>query len=88
LKIVAYYQAQRNVGDVGLGPVGEKLLGKLREQFKDAIGFVVRLLRFWFPVCEPYVPTSALSQIDGEDFGTDSAALNVRQDLSLLQILS
>ncbi|KAJ2922440.1 hypothetical protein H1R20_g14656, partial [Candolleomyces eurysporus] len=54
LKIVAYYQAQRNVGDVGLGPVGEKLLGRLREQFKDVVGFV----------------------IDGEDFGTDKAALN------------
>ncbi|TEB29211.1 UPF0172-domain-containing protein [Coprinellus micaceus] len=53
LKIVAYYQAQRNVADVSLGPVAEKILQRLREKFKDALGLV----------------------IDGEDFGTDKAAL-------------
>lgn len=65
---------------------GEKLLRKLREQFKDVVVFVVRHLRLWSPlplsspVYEPCV-LKPVSQIDGEDFGTGSAALNVRQDL-------
>ncbi|KAF5340676.1 hypothetical protein D9611_007472 [Ephemerocybe angulata] len=53
LKVVGYYQARTNVSDVGLGPVGEKILQRLQEKFKDAFGLV----------------------IDGEDFGTDKAAL-------------
>jgi hypothetical protein len=44
LKIVAYYQAQRNVADASLGPVAEKILQRLREKFKDALGLVVGVM--------------------------------------------
>jgi hypothetical protein len=41
MTLVGYYQACERLDDVALAPVGEKLAEKLREQFKDAVAFVV-----------------------------------------------
>ncbi|EAU85815.1 hypothetical protein CC1G_05032 [Coprinopsis cinerea okayama7 len=55
LKIVGYYQGRAAVGDVGLGPVGEKITQRIKEKFADAFALT----------------------LDGEDFGTEKAALVV-----------
>lgn len=39
---MGYYQACERWDDTALAPVGEKVAEKIREQFKDAIAFVVR----------------------------------------------
>jgi hypothetical protein len=42
MALVGYYQACERLEDTALAPVGEKVAEKLREQFKEAIAFVVR----------------------------------------------
>lgn len=39
---MGYYQACERVDDTALAPVGEKVAGKIRDGFKDAVAFVVR----------------------------------------------
>lgn len=46
LTLVGYYQACERLDDTALAPVGEKVAGKVKEHFKDAVAFVVR--RPWF----------------------------------------
>lgn len=41
MTLVGYYQACERLDDTALAPVGERVVGKLQEQFKDAIAFVV-----------------------------------------------
>ncbi|KAJ7677476.1 hypothetical protein B0H17DRAFT_944892 [Mycena rosella] len=41
LKLVGYYQACERVDDTALAPVGERVAGKLKDSFKDAIAFVI-----------------------------------------------
>lgn len=43
LKLVGYYQASDRLDDTSLVPVGEKIAGKIKEGFSDAVAFVVRL---------------------------------------------
>lgn len=45
-KVVGYYQACDRLDDTALAPVGERIAGKLRETFPDAIAFVVSLSPF------------------------------------------
>lgn len=40
-KVVGYYQACERLDDTALAPVGERIAGKVRETFSDAIAFVV-----------------------------------------------
>jgi ER membrane protein complex subunit 8/9 len=42
MNLIGYYQACERTDDTVLAPVGERVAGKLREQFKDAVAFVVR----------------------------------------------
>lgn len=39
--VVGYYQATERLHDNALSPTGEKVVGKIREWFQDAIAFVV-----------------------------------------------
>ncbi|KAJ7069647.1 hypothetical protein C8F01DRAFT_1207243 [Mycena amicta] len=41
LNLVGYYQACERIDDVSLAPVGERVAGKLKEGFKNAVAFVV-----------------------------------------------
>ena len=41
MTLVGYYQACERLDETALAPVGERVAGKIREQFKDAIAFVV-----------------------------------------------
>jgi hypothetical protein len=41
LKLVGYYQACERLDDTALAPVGEKVAGKIKQGFKDAVAFVV-----------------------------------------------
>ncbi|KAG8833310.1 hypothetical protein FRC17_010955 [Serendipita sp. 399] len=43
LRIVAYYQANPTLQHQGFGPVGDKILGKLRQTTPDTVGFIVHL---------------------------------------------
>ncbi|CAG8660391.1 1475_t:CDS:2 [Acaulospora colombiana] len=43
LSIVGYYQATPNFHDRGLGPVGDKVLAKLRQKSPNALGLLVHL---------------------------------------------
>lgn len=45
LKLVGYYQACERLDDTALAPVGERVVGKIRESFADAVAFVVRVFR-------------------------------------------
>ena len=42
LKVVGYYQACERLDETALAPVGEKVAGRIRTRFEDAIAFVVR----------------------------------------------
>jgi hypothetical protein len=42
LQLVGYYQASPSLHDSGIGPVGEKILTKLRETVPEAVGLLVR----------------------------------------------
>lgn len=42
LKVVGYYQACERLDDTSLAPVGERVAGKIKAGFEDAIAFVVR----------------------------------------------
>jgi hypothetical protein len=44
LKVVGYYQASERLDDTSLVPVGEKVAGKIKAAFAEAVAFVVRLL--------------------------------------------
>lgn len=44
LDVVGYYQATERVDDTALTPVGERVAGKIREGFKEAVAFVVRVI--------------------------------------------
>ena len=41
MKVVGYYQASERLDDTALAPVGEKVAGKIKAGFEDAIAFVV-----------------------------------------------
>lgn len=41
LAVVGYYQACERIDDTALAPVGEKVAGKIRTMFEDAMAFVV-----------------------------------------------
>ncbi|KAJ7781768.1 hypothetical protein DFH07DRAFT_791439 [Mycena maculata] len=41
LNLVGYYQACERVDDTALAPVGERVAGKVKDGFKDAIAFVI-----------------------------------------------
>ncbi|KAG6877173.1 hypothetical protein C0992_010646 [Termitomyces sp. T32_za158] len=41
LKLVGYYQASDRLDDTSLVPVGEKIAGKIKEGFTDAVAFVI-----------------------------------------------
>ncbi|KAJ7095735.1 hypothetical protein B0H15DRAFT_826858 [Mycena belliarum] len=41
MKLVGYYQACERIDDTALAPVGERVAGKIKDGFKDAIAFVV-----------------------------------------------
>lgn len=42
LNLVGYYQACERVDDTALAPVGERVAGKLKDGFKNAVALVVR----------------------------------------------
>jgi hypothetical protein len=41
MTLVGYYQASERLDDTALAPVGERIAQKIRDQFNDAIAFVV-----------------------------------------------
>ncbi|KAJ7147126.1 Metallo-dependent hydrolase [Mycena crocata] len=41
LSLVGYYQACERIADTALAPVGERVAGKLKDGFKDAVAFVI-----------------------------------------------
>lgn len=41
MTLVGYYQACERLEDTALAPVGERVAGKIREQFQNAVAFVV-----------------------------------------------
>ncbi|KAG6831122.1 hypothetical protein H0H92_012547 [Tricholoma furcatifolium] len=41
LKLVGYYQASDRVDDTSLAPVGEKIAGKIKQGFSEAVAFVI-----------------------------------------------
>ncbi|KAJ7505141.1 hypothetical protein B0H11DRAFT_1977020 [Mycena galericulata] len=41
LSLVGYYQACERIDDTALAPVGERVAGKIKDGFKDAIAFVI-----------------------------------------------
>jgi ER membrane protein complex subunit 8/9 len=41
MKLVGYYQACERLDDTSLAPVGEIVAGKIKDDFPDAIAFVV-----------------------------------------------
>ncbi|KAG5728405.1 Neighbor of COX4 [Termitomyces sp. T112] len=41
LKLVGYYQASDRLDDTSLVPVGEKIAGKIKQGFNDAVAFVI-----------------------------------------------
>lgn len=42
MQVVGYYQACERLDDTALAPVGEKVAGKVKASFEDAMAFVVR----------------------------------------------
>jgi len=44
--VVGYYQACERLDDTALAPVGEKVAGKVKATFEDAVAFVVRFCLF------------------------------------------
>lgn len=38
---MGYYQASERLDDTALAPVGERVAQKIRDQFNDAVAFVV-----------------------------------------------
>ncbi|KAF8904106.1 hypothetical protein CPB84DRAFT_1773433 [Gymnopilus junonius] len=63
MKVVGYYQACERVDDTSLAPVGEKVAGKIKAGFEDAIAFVVdgQKLGTSESALVPYVSTSPSS---------------------------
>jgi hypothetical protein len=41
MTLVGYYQASERLDDTALAPVGERVAQKIRDQFNDAVAFVV-----------------------------------------------
>jgi guanine deaminase len=41
MSLVGYYQASERLDDTALAPVGERVAQKIRDQFNDAVAFVV-----------------------------------------------
>ncbi|KAK7457088.1 hypothetical protein VKT23_010389 [Stygiomarasmius scandens] len=89
LRLVGYYQASERLDDTALAPVGEKVAGKVKEGFSDAVAFVIDGERLgsghpalipyisqssiWRPVAEASVPFSS-----GSSFQVSSADLPSR----------
>ena len=46
---MGYYQASERLDDTSLVPVGERVAGKVKAGFKDAIAFVVRRVSLLLP---------------------------------------
>jgi hypothetical protein len=51
MQVVGYYQACERLDDTALAPVGEKVAGKVKAAFEDAVAFVVRFFFFFFTFC-------------------------------------
>lgn len=71
---MGYYQASERLDDTVLAPVGEKVAGKIKAKFDDAIAFVV------CGVSVPLISTlfhRILTKIDGRKLGSAEAALIV-----------
>ena len=47
MQVVGYYQACERLDDTALAPVGEKVAGKVKGAFEDAVAFVVRFCVLW-----------------------------------------
>jgi guanine deaminase len=73
--LVGYYQACERLDDIALAPVGERVAQKIRDQFNDAVAFVVSIL---IVTCttEKLMKCHRL-QIDGDKLGTGDPALIV-----------
>ena len=41
MTLVGYYQASERLDDTALAPVGERVAQRIRDQFNDAVAFVV-----------------------------------------------
>ncbi|THU99021.1 UPF0172-domain-containing protein [Dendrothele bispora CBS 962.96] len=61
LKLVGYYQASERLDDTALAPVGEKVAGKIKENFTDAVAFVIDgdRLGSGHPALIPYISQSS-----------------------------
>lgn len=72
---MGYYQACERLDDTALAPVGERVAQKIRDQFNDAVAFVVSIL---IVICITEKLTKCLRlKIDGDKLGTGDPALIV-----------
>lgn len=58
MSLVGYYQASERLDDTALAPVGERVAQKIRDQFNDAVAFVIDgdKLGTGDPALLPYLP--------------------------------
>lgn len=70
---MGYYQACERLDETVLAPVGEKVAGKIRTRFEDAIAFVVRPRLSWISLSG----SQFQKQIDGRKLDGGEAALVV-----------
>ncbi|KAG0704228.1 Metallo-dependent hydrolase [Suillus ampliporus] len=63
MTLVGYYQASERLDDTALAPVGERIAQKIRDQFNDAVAFVIDgdKLGTGDPALLPYLPQPSTS---------------------------
>ncbi|OAX38768.1 Metallo-dependent hydrolase [Rhizopogon vinicolor AM-OR11-026] len=63
MTLVGYYQASEKLDDTALAPVGERVAQKIRDQFSDAVAFVIDgdKLGAGVPALIPYLPQPSTS---------------------------
>ncbi|KAG1745902.1 Metallo-dependent hydrolase [Suillus paluster] len=63
MTLVGYYQASERLDDTALAPVGERVAQKIRDQFNDAVAFVIDgdKLGTGDPALIPYLPQPSTS---------------------------
>ncbi|KAG2057895.1 Metallo-dependent hydrolase [Suillus hirtellus] len=63
MALVGYYQASERLDDTALAPVGERVAQKIRDQFNDAVAFVIDgdKLGTGDPALLPYLPQPSTS---------------------------
>ncbi|KAH7908832.1 Metallo-dependent hydrolase [Hygrophoropsis aurantiaca] len=83
LALVGYYQASDRVDDTALAPVGEKVVSELREQFKEAIAFVIDgdKLGSGEPALIPYLPWASTSS--WRPYNLNPPAFSIGSSISL-----